>query len=606
MPTSLSSRLYGLGILVSVAMIAATALLLAAADRTRTAFLYVGQNEEVIRTVDEMIGDVREAESGQRGFLLTHAPAYLDSFNERIESAVARSSDLARAVVGTDQAAPVKGIRQVLAAKVTSLRKPLALAQSGRFDEATAFVASGRGRSLMEDLSRRSDEVKSAEQSMLRIRMEDAQAQAGWNHDVLVAGGPIAALLFFALVFMLVRSFRRPLDALMSAIQALGAGQLETRAASGTGLLELDRLAASYNDMADRLTTAMERQAASDGELSKANEALRTRGIAIELLGGMAHRMQAAHTDEELADVVRCFLPRVLHDAPGALYVHNGQRNLLTRIAEWGAVGELPEAFTPQECWALRRGQGHYLTSAGQDVRCRHVGAEVSRYHCEPVLAGGEVVGLLYLQDLVTDEDRFRLSALTENIALALVNQRLQRGLREQSIRDPLTNLFNRRYLEEALAIETARATRANTGIGILMCDVDHFKRFNDEFGHEAGDAVLQAVSAEIHAHFREGDIACRYGGEEFAVIAPGAELEFLAGRADKLRQAIKTIAVHHDGRSLGRVTLSIGVAEWRPEQGISGSDTIGRADAALYRAKQAGRDQVAVAPGEPLALAAE
>jgi diguanylate cyclase (GGDEF)-like protein len=181
----------------------------------------------------------------------------------------------------------------------------------------------------------------------------------------------------------------------------------------------------------------------------------------------------------------------------------------------------------------------------------------------------------------------------------------LQRGLREQSIRDPLTNLFNRRYLEETLEIEVARAARTRGPLAAVMCDVDHFKRFNDTFGHDAGDALLRAVGTLIQAHFRDGDIACRYGGEEFAIVAPGADVTQLARRAERLAGAIRDMAVHHAGQSLGSITMSFGVAALQDGE-RDGAAVLRTADAALYKAKKLGRDRVVIADQTPLSLAAE
>jgi diguanylate cyclase (GGDEF)-like protein len=184
---------------------------------------------------------------------------------------------------------------------------------------------------------------------------------------------------------------------------------------------------------------------------------------------------------------------------------------------------------------------------------------------------------------------------LSENIASALVNHRLQRGLREQTIRDPLTGLFNRRYMEETLALEIARAMRSGNPLCLIMCDIDHFKRFNDEFGHDAGDAVLQTVAAELRSRFREGDVVCRFGGEEFTVIAPSTSTEAIASRAEFVRQTISEVAVQQGGRTLGSITMSFGIAAWESGMDREGISLIKSADVALYDAKQQGRNRVVV-----------
>ncbi len=316
--------------------------------------------------------------------------------------------------------------------------------------------------------------------------------------------------------------------------------------------------------------------------------------------------MQAVRGEDDLRAVLRCFLPLLLGPAAGALFVHNNSRNRLCRLAEWGAPVAAPEAFAPDECWGLRRGQPHAVAPDGADVSCAHcAGGEAVARHCEPLLAGGDVLGLLYVEGVLDGEGRFRLALVVETVALALVNEGLRRRLREQSIRDPLTGLFNRRYLEESLHLETVRAARGGNPLSVVMADVDHFKRFNDTHGHAAGDRLLQKVAEQLRAHFRDGDLVCRYGGEEFTVIAPGATLEQIRARAEVLRAALHAVRVEHGGRLIGPVTMSFGVACWQPALGPAPADLLADADGALYRAKRLGRDRIEPA-AEPLAIAAE
>ncbi len=170
--------------------------------------------------------------------------------------------------------------------------------------------------------------------------------------------------------------------------------------------------------------------------------------------------------------------------------------------------------------------------------------------------------------------------------------------LRDLSVRDPLTGLFNRRYMEETLDRELQRATRTDGSLGIIIADVDHFKRFNDTHGHMAGDALLCQLSTCFRLHVRGADIICRYGGEEFVFILPGASLEATAARAERLRLDIRHLPMHHAGRIFTGITISLGVAIY-PDHGTTGSVVLHAADTALYRAKNDGRDRVAVA--EPL-----
>ncbi|MDP2046614.1 MAG: GGDEF domain-containing protein [Deltaproteobacteria bacterium] len=185
--------------------------------------------------------------------------------------------------------------------------------------------------------------------------------------------------------------------------------------------------------------------------------------------------------------------------------------------------------------------------------------------------------------------------AVAENLSLALANLKLRESLQNQAIHDPLTGLYNRRYLEETMDRELHRARRQQTFLGVVMMDLDHFKDFNDIFGHTAGDALLSAVANVITTGIRAEDIACRYGGEEFLLIMPGASLETTRERAENLRQSLKNLQVKYQGQLLKSTTISLGVAIF-PDHGLTAEEVIAAADAALYRAKQAGRDRVEIA----------
>ena len=180
-------------------------------------------------------------------------------------------------------------------------------------------------------------------------------------------------------------------------------------------------------------------------------------------------------------------------------------------------------------------------------------------------------------------------------VALAFANLRLRETLRSQSIRDPLTGLFNRRYMEETLERELHRAARHQTLLGVLMIDIDHFKLFNDTFGHGVGDALLEELGSFLRANVRSEDVPCRYGGEEFIIILPEANLEDTVRRANQLRQGIAGMKLQRHGKSIGPVTISQGVAGF-PEHGASAGQLLQAVDAALYRAKRGGRDRVVVA----------
>ena len=221
------------------------------------------------------------------------------------------------------------------------------------------------------------------------------------------------------------------------------------------------------------------------------------------------------------------------------------------------------------------------------------------------MMAHGEAIGLLYFDRRIGQTSRSLMQwseaeeilarTFAEHAALALANLKLREILRSQSVRDPLTGLYNRRYMEESLEIELRRAVRKKCSLGVMMLDVDHFKRFNDTFGHEAGDSVLQALANLFRTQLRGSDVACRYGGEEFTMILPEASTEATRQRAEQLREAAKAAISQFRGGSLDQVTISVGVASF-PDKGTTVEGLLRAADAALYRAKEQGRDRVVVA----------
>jgi diguanylate cyclase (GGDEF)-like protein len=600
---SLTSRIIALGATVIIALLALIWSLVDASGQTRESFRWVTHSATVIETMGDALVELRDAESGQRGFVITHDAIFVRTFEVEVDSA---RRAMARVVTLTAdnpvQNARARELRILMEQRITVLREPLDLGRHGAFDQARGIVASGRGRELMATLALRAQSFLEEEHALQTIRIQAADKRLAWMKALALIGGPLLCFLVVMVSVLIVQGIRRPVGILQGAMTALGQGDRAARIRQNMGSREFARLAKGYNAMVDQLEAAVSDQARSEQNLQIVNEeliqssaTLRDRGEVIELLGGMAHRMQAARTDDELAQIIRVFVPRVLPGIPGALYAHNNSRNLLVPIAGWGGWQPDGDGFAPDQCWALRRGQGHHVDTPGGDIVCAHVEDADAVYHCEPLLAGGEVIGTLYLLGRVEEEHRFRLTVMAENIASALVNQRLQRGLREQTIRDPLTSLFNRRYMEETLALEIARAARSGAPLSLVMCDVDHFKRFNDEFGHDAGDAVLQAVAAEMRNRFREGDVVCRFGGEEFTIIAPGSSAEELMPRVELVRQAITEISLRHGDRTLGSTSMSFGIATWRQGMDRSGATLIKAADTALYQAKREGRNRAVV-----------
>jgi diguanylate cyclase (GGDEF)-like protein/PAS domain S-box-containing protein len=319
-----------------------------------------------------------------------------------------------------------------------------------------------------------------------------------------------------------------------------------------------------------------------------------------DLLGKMGDLLHTCNTVQEALSVILGFAPKVFSNLGGAIMLLNSSKNLLEVTGKWEPCELSMTVFEPSACWALRTGHRHIVVAADSSARCAHSDNVAATLLCIPIQAHGDALGVIHFQasetlSQIQERDLSISNTFAEQIGLSIANIRLREALKNQSIRDALTGLFNRRYLEETFERELHRAVRGKQSLSVVMFDLDHFKRFNDTFGHEAGDTVLHEMGAFLYRNTRTDDIACRYGGEEFVLIFPNSSLDAAEKRAEQLRSSIKNLNIIHRGQPLGPVTISVGIAAY-PLNGSSPSQLIANADAALYQAKRAGRDQIVLA----------
>lgn len=318
-------------------------------------------------------------------------------------------------------------------------------------------------------------------------------------------------------------------------------------------------------------------------------------------LGEMTDFLQACLTVKEAEKTLADLLKPLFPDSIGAVFRLKESHNILEAVATWGTPLNSQLMFSPNECWALRRGSVHVGEKHSPSLYCPHVhlDKEQNTTLCLPMMAQGETLGLLYLNfqnpEDINPSRRKLAETVSKQIAISLANLKLRETLQNQSFRDVLTGLYNRRYLEASIVRELHRVSRSNSTLGVILFDIDHFKRFNDTWGHDAGDAVLKAVGNLLQESTRESDIACRYGGEEFLIIMPDASLEDTQRRAHQLQIEIKHLQVSTRSQQLESITVSMGVASF-PEHGLNYELLLRTADEALYRAKQQGRDRIVCA----------
>ncbi len=371
---------------------------------------------------------------------------------------------------------------------------------------------------------------------------------------------------------------------------------LRDNALPGTYAMAIVRDITQRRRLEDEVSRARE-------ELSATVKQLERQARELTLVNELGDLLHACTTTEEAGDAISNMVGRLFPDESGALYLYAPSRNRLEPMSAWGVAPPEDATFAPQDCWALRRGAAHTVKASGQGPVCTHVRDGELSYLCAPLVAQSETIGLLHLRVApATGGSPSNASAtalavaVAGHLALALANFRLRETLRNQSIRDPLTDLYNRRYMEETIEREVRRASRHGLALSVIAIDIDHFKPFNDAYGHEAGDMLLRELAGFLHSHIRGDDVVCRMGGEEFLAILPYASLEHASNRAEELRAGAKSLTIlPRSARTEQSVTISLGVAAY-PEHGSSSSDLLRAADTALYRSKAEGRDRVSVA----------
>ena len=328
------------------------------------------------------------------------------------------------------------------------------------------------------------------------------------------------------------------------------------------------------------------------------------------VLGKVGDMLQMCKTSEESRDVLAQYGDELFPGTSGNLYLRNFGNELLETVVSWGTARLAGDpVIGKDDCWALRRSRLHVVEDAGAKLLCHHlIVPPAGPSLCAPIMGQGELLGLLHFQlgaeeaHLPGPVRQHRLAsheawALTvaEHIALALANLRLRENLRAQALRDSLTGLFNRRYMEQALERELLRANRSGRPVGVILMDLDHLKNFNDTHGHEAGDLLLRTMGEYLVKHVRAEDIACRYGGEEFVVILPEASPAMARKRAEELLKGVQGLQINYLGKMLRGATASVGVAAF-PNHGKTKAELLRAADAAMYAAKRQGRDRVETA----------
>lgn len=529
---------------------------------------------DVSRLADEAILE-------ERGFLVTGDEEFATPYYAAVGRFTSRTEELELLLADdAERRAEVRDLVLVFRRWQDEVAEPAMAARRRNEVGAGAALVASTGRRLRTEIADRLTRITSAQREVVAARLRESgvarERATRWTLSLFLVtfAGSVAAAAVFVL------QLRRRLTELESAAEAIARGEFERRAPTA-GQDEIAHVAHSFNLMAEHVR-----------ERSRQDAGLRQ----------LSELLQACSSLDEAFEVASSVLPVLLPSTRGVLHVINASRSQLDVAMRFGADEDpapAPDAAAPvppSACWAFRRGVPHRVDAKASMPECRHAGAGQGSHLCIPLLAHGENLGVLTLAPLPDDSQTGWAERLAEQVGLALANLRLRDSLRNQAIRDGLTGLYNRRYFEETAEREIARAKRAGLPLVFMMLDVDHFKRFNDTHGHDAGDYLLRQVGHLLRSSVRQSDSACRYGGEEFVLILPESRLEDAQRRAEQIRRAFHQLALSHQGKALGAVTVSIGVAVY-PEHGHDWAEVVRNADAALYRAKQEGRDRVVLAP---------
>lgn len=514
----------------------------------------VAHSNEVIGRLGELEARLRDAESAQRGYLITGGVEYLADYRSSRERVPALVADVADLVADNPaQARLASRLRARTEQRLHQMTNTVLRYESDGVPGARASMGSEvfEASSAIRDIKA---QMADQERELLARRATSTRNSANVLRAIAVLGIPLGLAVILGVYLLLVREIAR------RATAEAGARDVQARLREGNAELEH-----------------------RSGDLR-----------ALSRYGSMLQ--SCVDPDEALQLTVR-LLSTLRPGTAGTLYRMRNSQDHAEAAAQWGGHRAASAAsMQPESCWALRRDQPH-LSPDATHSRCPHVsGVEHAGVAtaCIPLSAQGTQLGLLYLSD---DDGGFLsridiIEAAAEQLSMALSNLSLRERLRLQSIRDPLTGLFNRRYLEESAAREIARCERRDCPLSLMMLDIDHFKAFNDVHGHAGGDALLARFGKLLAEHSRGEDIACRYGDEEFTLILPEAPAEAAMQRAGAIRSAVEAMRVQHMGRELPQVTVSIGVATF-PANGNTPEALMRAADEALYRAKHEGRNRV-------------
>jgi diguanylate cyclase (GGDEF)-like protein len=557
--------------------------------------------QAVLAHSEEMLKDLETAQSSERGFLLTQRPSYLAPYAAAKDGAYGHLALLEEAAPVWAISSDMAQLSSIVHSEFSALDRGIGLQESGRRSQALALVSRGDGERYMNQAGELIEHFQQRMKLTLDARAATSNRLYATLRTYMFVASPLVLFFLIGTILLVTRQVKRSAAALQAAMAAVSLSA-HPKPISKPPTDELGSVVTAFNLMVERLAHEQTERTAAETSLVESNRELSDRERTMNLLLQTSERLATVKDQSEFAAVVQLFIPQIIPTHPGCLYVLDASRNALEAIASWNSPRSASERIPVDECFAACHGQAYFLAEAEAEL-CRHAACfPTLGFRCVPLISQGEVLGVIYLeasQDAGSFDEgaRQKLMLISDTLGLALGNLLLRERLQTESVRDPLTDVFNRRFLREVLAFELARAAQTGLPFSLMMLDIDHFKSFNDVYGHEVGDIVLKELAGTLRQHSRKNDIVCRWGGEEFLLVFPTMGSEAAYERAEMLREAIKTIVISSEGRRVDQITVSAGVATY-PGAGLEAESLIAAADRALYEAKRSGRDRVILADG--------
>jgi diguanylate cyclase (GGDEF)-like protein len=517
-------------------------------QETRKQQAWVEHTYKVLGVLESILSDLKDIQSAQRGYVITGAEDYLSPYysanagvQEHVRELESLTSD------NPEQSKRLDALKIHVTERINIAQEVIDIYREKGQKAAFDLIKKGTGKREMDEIRAIIKNMSATEEKLLEGRIDAVELS---SKTTVTAGslGLLLCLVILSIVFILIHR--------------------ETKQRTKT---ELD--------------------------LHKAVEEMAFISQEIKLIGRVGDYLRGCRSEREAYDIISKNMPLLFPHTYGSIAIFNNSRNTLNTVLSWGELPPVQNEFEPEDCWALRQGKIHEALNDGAVPMCAHLSGIERKTVCVclPMQAQGQTIGQIFLgahnADSLQEHQIATLRNTGEQISLALANLNLQRILKEQSIKDPLTKLFNRRYLEETLTRECIRAERNKQTLSLMIMDIDHFKKVNDTYGHDAGDAVLVGFSSLLKESSRKDDVVCRLGGEEFVIALPTASLELAVQRAEEIREKTSRMKVKFQNQTIP-VTVSIGVSVF-PTHGKTQEELLQNADLALYQAKRGGRDRV-------------